>query len=62
METIKIKISKRGEIEYSVEGVKGKKCTDLTKAIDNISAGILSRDKTGEYCQLEKDETARVRE
>lgn len=58
-EKIKVKISKTGEIEYEVSGVKGKKCKDLTKAIDEISGKILSSEVTGEYCQADPDERAR---
>lgn len=60
-EQIKVKISKTGEIEYEVSGVKGKKCKDLTKAIDEISKGVISSEVTGEYCQTEPDDRARYR-
>lgn len=59
MQTINVKISKTGEIEYDVQGVKGKKCKDLTKAIDNISGAILSTEVTGEYCQTDPEDRAR---
>lgn len=55
-EKIKIKISPQGAIEYSVSGVKGKSCTDLTKAIDDLSR-VLERTKTGEYCQIPDTQT-----
>jgi len=55
METIKIKISKACEIEYEVAGVKGKKCKDLTKAIDTIAGKVLSTKITGEYCAVETE-------
>lgn len=60
-ETIKVVISKTGEIEYEVSGVKGKKCKDLTKAIDEISGKIISTEVTGEYCQTEPDDRAHYR-
>lgn len=59
MEKIKVQISKTGEIAYEVSGVKGKRCKDLTKAIDEISGKILSSEVTGEYCQADPDERAR---
>lgn len=62
MEKIKVKISKTGEIEYEVQGVKGKKCRDLTKAIDEISGKIISSEVTGEYCQNDPKERVRTRE
>lgn len=61
MQTINVKISKTAEIEYAVEGVKGGKCKDLTKAIDQISGKILDTKKTGEYCEVEQ-EREKVRE
>lgn len=61
MQTIKVQISKTGEIEYEVSGVKGKKCKDLTKAIDQISGKVLESEVTGEYCQTDPDERARSR-
>lgn len=63
MEKIKVKISKTGEIEYEVNGVKGKKCKDLTKAIDEIAGGqILESHITGEYCQVDPEDRLRNRE
>lgn len=53
MQKINIQISKTGEIEYSVQGVTGKKCKDLTKAIDEISGKILETKLTAEYQQHE---------
>lgn len=61
MEKIKVQISKTGEIEYEVSGVKGKKCKDLTKAIDDISGKVLSSEVTGEYCQADPEERVRTR-
>ena len=61
MEKIKVVISKTGEIEYEVSGVKGKKCKDLTKAIDEISGKVLSSEVTGEYCQVDPQERVRTR-
>lgn len=53
MEEIKVTISSDGSIEYSVKGVKGGKCVQLTKAIDEISGQVMSREKTGEFCEVE---------
>lgn len=52
-ETIKVTIANTGEVSYEVSGVKGAKCTDLTKAIDSISNTVVERKKTGEFCQVE---------
>lgn len=61
MEEIKVKISATGEIEYEVNGVKGKKCRDLTKAIDQIAGKVISTRVTGEFCQAETDERGRLK-
>ena len=62
MEQIDVKISATGEIEYKVNGVKGKKCRDLTKAIDQISGKVLSTQVTGEFCQVEETQRNVVKE
>jgi len=59
MQTINVQISKTGEIQYDVAGVKGKKCKDLTKAIDEISGTILETKVTGEFCEVDPQERAR---
>lgn len=53
MESINIKISPEGEIQYEVKGVKGAKCKTLTKFIDQLSGAVLETRVTGEYCQVE---------
>jgi hypothetical protein len=52
METIKITINKDATISYSVSGVKGKSCTDVTKFIDTLSEKTESK-KTMEYYEPE---------
>ena len=59
MQKIKVQISKTGEIEYEVSGIKGKKCRDVTKAIDEIAGKVISTETTGEYCQTEPEDRAR---
>ena len=49
METIKVTIHKDGTIEYSVAGVKGKSCADVTKFIDKLSTKTVADTKTNEY-------------
>lgn len=55
METIKVKISADGSVEYEVNGVKGKKCRDLTKFIDDLSTVVESK-TTSEYCEREVEQ------
>ena len=52
MESINIKISPEGEIQYDVKGVKGGKCKTLTRFIDQL-AGVIETKTTGEFCQVD---------
>ncbi len=52
MQQIKVNISNTGEIDYSVSGVKGGKCKDLTKLIDKL-ANVVDTKVTGEFCEVE---------
>jgi hypothetical protein len=56
---INIVINEDASIEYGVEGIKGKSCADVTKFIDKLSKGIVSSEKTGEFCQAPEREVAR---
>lgn len=51
MESVNIKINADGSLEYTVKGVKGKSCKDLTKLIDKI-ATVTESKNTVEYCEL----------
>lgn len=51
-EEIKVVIAPDGSFSYTVKGVKGKSCKDLTKAIDALGRVVESK-TTGEYCQIE---------
>lgn len=51
MEEIKVVIAADGSLSYTVKGVKGKSCKDLTKAIDNL-ANVTESKTTQEYCEL----------
>jgi hypothetical protein len=48
MESIEVVIKKNGEVSYTVKGVKGSGCKNLTKAIDDLGRVTESK-KTGEY-------------
>lgn len=51
MQEIKVVILPDGSLSYTVAGVKGKSCKDLTKAIDAL--GVVTETKTtGEYCEV----------
>lgn len=53
MESIHIKISPEGEIQYDVKGIKGAKCKTVTKFIDQLAGSVLETKTTGEYCEVE---------
>ena len=51
---IKVTIKKDGSVEYTVQGIKGKKCKDVTAFIDKL--GKISETKnTPEYNQVETE-------
>lgn len=49
METISVTIKKDGSIEYTVKGVKGTSCKDVTKFIDKLASAPVETKNTGEY-------------
>ena len=62
MQTIKVQISKTGEVEYEVAGIKGAKCKDITKQIDDLCGKVLESKVTGEYCQTEPDQRVKIKD
>jgi hypothetical protein len=52
---IKVKISKKGEVKISVEGVEGSSCTDLTEALEK-KLGVVEEDVLTDEYYLEQDE------
>jgi hypothetical protein len=48
MENIEVIIGRKGEVSYTVRGVKGAGCKALTKAIDDLGK-VTETKKTGEY-------------
>jgi hypothetical protein len=62
MEQIDVIITEDGKIQVSVKGVKGKKCVEATKFIEEISGGkVLRQEKTREYNEREDDQRAHIR-
>jgi hypothetical protein len=61
--TIKITISPKGEVSFTIEGVKGEACVAETKFLEDALGGeILSREATGEmYEQGEVDQVTNKR-
>lgn len=47
---IEIVISPKGEVTFTVKGVKGGGCLDETKFLEQaLGGGVLDQQKTGEY-------------
>ncbi len=54
IEEIEVFIDENGEVKYEVRGLKGKKCLDLTKDLeDDLGGEILLREKTSEMYEQE---------
>ena len=57
IEEIEVFIDENGEVKYEVRGVKGKKCLDLTKDLENDLGGdILLREDTSEMHEQEAEQ------
>lgn len=58
---INIRIFPDGKIQAEVQGIKGKKCTDYLKVIQEIlQARIEDSDYTKEYYEKETEETIHI--
>jgi len=53
MAKINISITPSGEIKVQIEGVKGKKCLDFSKAFEEALGKVTERKFTSEYYQEE---------
>jgi len=54
MEYIDVFIHPDGTVELQVKGVKGKKCLDLTKNLEQALGEVKERKLTNEYYQTEE--------
>ena len=55
---ITIKISPTGEVSFTIEGVKGAKCLDETRFLeDALGGGVIEQERTSEYYE-ESDYTS----
>ena len=56
---IEITISPTGEVSFTVKGVKGGKCLDETKFLeDALGGGVLDQAKTAEYYEQSEGYTS----
>ena len=50
---IDIQIDDNGNVSFQVKGVKGKKCLEITKELEEALGIVKSREKTAEFYQTE---------
>lgn len=53
MQEIKIVVGKGGKIIIDVDGIKGSKCSDLTKKLEKAFGKVTDCKKKGEFYQQE---------
>jgi hypothetical protein len=58
---IDIEIKPDGTVTFAVKGVKGKKCKEITKAIEEALGEVKEVVKTSEYYEEEVIETTQVK-
>lgn len=59
---LNITISKSGEVNIEVAGVKGSKCLKITEDIENELGKVLSREKKSEFYQEETSSNINIGE
>ena len=57
---LEITIDEKGNISYSVNGVKGKNCTEATEFLDNALGEITKRNFKRDYYEQERNSLNRV--
>ncbi len=57
---LEIMIDNTGAVTVHVNGVKGGKCMDLTKELEEALGVVVSRDKTGEFYQIDNQATNNI--
>ena len=60
-EKIEITIDEKGKASVHVKGVKGKRCTEITKILDEALGPPTSRKLTAEYAEAEQKQTTGAR-
>jgi len=54
LEEIEFTIKKDGSVEYTIKGIKGSSCEDLSKIFEKIGR-VTNSEKTREYYEKEAD-------
>lgn len=59
IQELEVFIGADGKVSYEVRGVKGKKCLDITRAIElDLGGEVISREETGEMYEQATHEQA----
>ena len=59
-EKIEVIVEANGQSSIHIQGVKGKKCIELTKEIDDLFGGPTGRKLTSEFREAEAKQKANV--
>ncbi|MHC4831509.1 MAG: DUF2997 domain-containing protein [Planctomycetota bacterium] len=57
---IEITIDDDGNVSFEVKGVKGKKCLEITKDLEEALGMVKSREHTGDYYQTDVSQTGHI--
>ena len=57
---IEIDIDDNGNVSFTVKGVKGKKCLEITKELEQALGIVVKQEKTAEFYQTETKTDATV--
>jgi len=61
MQEIKFIINAEGKVKTEVNGIKGGKCQELTRAVEEALGKVKNSEKTGEYYLKENPARLRIR-
>lgn len=57
---IEFTIDDNGNVSFEVKGIKGKRCLEVTKEIEEVLGIVVNREHTSEYYQTEVGLTEQV--
>lgn len=60
MQTVTIEVDEEGAVKVSVEGVAGRGCVDLTRAVERALGQTTKRAETAAYYQQEARQSVRA--
>ena len=57
---IEFTIDDNGNVSFEVKGVKGSKCLEITKEIEEVLGLVVNREHTAEYYQTEVQQSETI--